>query len=81
MNIHEVVGKLTGPIYPVGETRADDDRHRNLLTTISLAEYLLEEITWVMRHNKDRVEYSMKRSGETAQKALKSIRDEINENL
>ena len=65
MDVHEVVMKLVGPVEPVGETHTDDIRFENLKQLCDLVEELVDEINRVCP-NKNRCEYSMKRSGEFA---------------
>jgi len=75
MTNHDVIGKLLGPIEPVGETNEDERRYKNLDATIELVEKLCYDIYCVSR-NKDRQEYSMKRAGITADKFLKNLVEE-----
>ena len=72
MDIYEVVKKLVGPISPVGETYADNDRFENLKTMTELVDKLVFDINAVVP-NKDRVEYSMKKAGEFADKFLTDL--------
>ena len=72
MDIHEIVKKLVGPISPVGETYADNDRFENLKTMTELVDKLVFDINTVIP-NKDRVEYSMKKAGEFADKFLTDL--------
>ena len=72
MDIHEIVKKLVGPIDPVGETNADDRRFENLKVMTELVGELLTDIDRVIP-NKERVEFSMKRAGEHADKFYDEI--------
>ena len=72
MDIYEVVVKLTGPIDPIGETQTDAKRYENLKTMCDLVDKLLTDIDAVIP-NKNRVEFSMKRAGEYADKFLDKI--------
>ena len=72
MDIHEIVKKLVGPIDPVGETHTDDNRFENLKVMTELVGELLTDIDRVIP-NKERVEFSMKRAGEHADKFYDEI--------
>lgn len=72
MDIYEVVTKLIGPIHPVGETGKDNERFENLKVMTDLVDKLLTDISKVIT-NKNRVEYSMKRAGEYADKFFTNI--------
>ena len=78
MNHYEIVGKLIGPIQPVGESNADSKRLENLKAQIDLVHDLLEEIVEV-RENKSRHESSMKHMGKTADEFIKLIPEMIEE--
>lgn len=65
MEIYDVVKKLLGDIEPVGETREDERRHKNLVETCDLVDKLLTDIDRVIP-NKNRTEHSMKKAGEYA---------------
>lgn len=75
MELHEVVMKLTGPIYPVGETNADDRRFDNLKEMTGLVDHLLYEILNVAAQA-NRPEASIARAGRFADGYLKEIRKE-----
>lgn len=72
MELIDVVRKLIGPVEPVGETRADDERYENLKALTALVDNLICEVRYVTE-NKSRHEFSMKRAGEHASKFLRSI--------
>ena len=78
MELIDIVNKLTGPIDPVGETNADNERLDNLKAMIGLVGTLHEQIAEVSEY-KDRVEYSMKRAGETANGYLEFIGEDLEE--
>ena len=65
MEIYEIVVKLIGPIEPIGETNADNERLENLKEMTNLVDILIYDIGSVIK-NKDRPEYSMKRAGKFA---------------
>lgn len=67
--VYEVVTKLIGPIDPIGETNADDDRFDNLKELAILVDKLVYDIDAVIP-NKRRAEFSMKRAGEYADNFL-----------
>ena len=71
-DIYDVVIKLTGPIKPVGETYADNERYENLKVMCSLVEKLLFDIDAVIP-NKDSHDYNVKRAGEYAGKFFDKI--------
>ncbi len=75
MNIYEIVGKLIGEIYPVGETYTDDERYENLKAMCDLTSDLIIKIGAVARNNKDRGEYSMARAGKHADEFLKDLQE------
>ena len=69
MELIDVVRKLTGPIDPIGETNADEERFENLITTLSIVESLLKDI-YDVSQNKNCRAHSMKKAGMYAQKFL-----------
>lgn len=69
---YAVAMKLIGPVHPIGDTRADDERFENLKALTDLTDALLAEITMVARA-KTAHEYSVKRAGEFADKFLDQI--------
>ena len=73
MDMHDVVTKLTGPIKPVGETNADNERFENLKELTDLVNKLVTDIDGVGYNNKDRVEFSRKRAGEYANDFLTKL--------
>lgn len=81
LDIHAVVQKLIGPVDPIGETHTDNDNLANLKNLTELTDYLLRTITHVSRRNKDSYEHSRKVAGEHAHNFLRSMRDEIGENI
>jgi hypothetical protein len=68
--IKEVVVKLVGPVYPIGETNTDDKRFDNLVVLCDLTNELITLIDGVAWENRDCVEYSRKRAGDFARKVL-----------
>lgn len=79
MEIEEIVQKLIGDINPTGESHLDKQRLDNLVVMCSLVEDLVYEISYV-RREKDRYEHSMKIMGEYADKFLKNLAKEIENN-
>ena len=59
MELYEIVMKLVGPVQPVGETRADEQRLANMKKLTELTDLLLGEIDDAV-HSADRVEAPMK---------------------
>ena len=79
--VYEVVSKLIGPVSTVGETRTDDIRFENLKDLIALADKLIDDICDVARYDRNRHEYSRKRSGDYASAYLKRLHSEIDDDL
>ena len=73
MDHHEIVKKLIGPIYPVGETNEDNRRFENLKKFINLTDNLLTDIDDLAYINRDAHEFSKKRAAEEAKKYLDRI--------
>ncbi len=73
MELHEIVMKLVGPIRPLGEHKADQERLSNLKALTELTDRLLYEINGV-EHNADRCEASMRAIGTHAREFMKSVR-------
>jgi len=78
MENYDVVKKLIGPITAVGESNEDARRFGNLHKTCDLVDQLLQDI-FNASYSKTRVEYSMKKIGERAEKFLKLIADYVPE--
>ena len=74
----DMVMGLIGEVEPVGETREDDKRFDNLLLLQDTVDILLDEIYYCCGYS-DNVEYSMKRSAETAIAWMEKKRDWFNE--
>ena len=71
MTVYDVVKKLIGEINPIGETNEDARRFENLEKMVILVDTLIGEIDKVAANNKNRQEYSLKKSGQFADKYLK----------
>ena len=67
----EVIRTLIGNIEPIGETREDDKRFENLKNLTFVIERLLYDVDGIIP-NKRRIESSMKRAGEYADKFFDS---------
>jgi hypothetical protein len=80
LDLYEIVKKLNGPIIPIGETNADNERSENLNHLIDLTDKLIADIMEVAKYC-DRQEYSMMKAGSTAYYFLKNISDEISYNI
>ena len=74
MTNYDVIKKLIGPINPVGETNEDNRRFANLEEMTTVVNKLLYDIYQVSKE-KDRQEYSIKRSGQYADKFLKEVKE------
>ena len=72
MSLYQIVLRLIGRIKPVGETNEDNGRFENLKAMTDLVEQLLSDIKSVSL-GKDSGQYSVKRSGEYANKFLKDL--------
>jgi hypothetical protein len=72
--MHEIVKKLIGPVYPIGETNKDSKRLERLKILISLADDLLHDIGVVSTY-KDRPEWSMQKAGKVASEYFELIGD------
>ena len=70
--LHDIVMKLIGPVDPVGETNADQNRLANLKTLCELVDRLVYTIDAVIP-NKNRPEASMMQAGEYADKFLTDL--------
>lgn len=71
--LSEIIYKLTGPIYPVGETHEDNERHENVKVLTELVDLLLADIDRIAAENKDRSEHSMRVIGQHCSKFLHQI--------
>ena len=69
MEVIDVVRKLIGKVEPVGETNEDERRLKNLKEMITLMDALMFDLNDVSAY-RNRVEYSMKEAGKTAQAAI-----------
>ncbi len=77
MDNHDVVKKLVGKIQPQGESNTDEIRFSNLESMTKLITQLIQDVDRVAQENKDKQEYSMKKSGEFASKYLEEISEEL----
>lgn len=73
MELYDVVTKLVGPTFPVGETTEDNQRFENLQALTALVDRLLTDIDMIATLNQKRQEYSMKRAGDFCGKFLDKI--------
>lgn len=62
----EIIDRLIGDYEPIGETNHDDNSNNNLDLLCDLVYHYLKKIYFLMP-NKNRVEYSIKTSGEIAE--------------
>lgn len=76
MELVDVVRKLVGPVRPVGETNADDERFENLKALTELVDALLGDINTLAPH-RNRYEFSIKRAGEYAAKFLDETQEAL----
>ena len=73
MELYGVVLKLVGPTFPIGETNEDEHRFQNLQELTKLVDLLLRDIDQIATLNVDRVEFSMKRSGQYCHEFMDKI--------
>lgn len=66
----EIIQKLIGPINPVGETNADNQRFENLKAMCELVNELVSNIDDVGYKNRNAYEFSVKRAAEYASNFL-----------
>ena len=71
MTTYDVVKKLIGPIYPVGDSGEDELRFKNLEIMTLLVHALVMDIDEVSYRNKTRQEDSIKKAVKFADKFLK----------
>ena len=74
MDLYEIVTKLNGPVYAVGETNIDIERFRNLTELTKLVNKLLSDIDDAAK-DKDRQESSMSKSGKFADDFMAELSD------
>ena len=74
MEIQDVVRKILGPIEPIGETNADNERYENLKVTIDLINTLLFDISQVAQYSTC-PEFSRSRAGKRAKQFLIEIKE------
>ena len=78
-SISDVVTKLAGEIYPVGETNRDEKRLENLEQVCTMVEKFLFEIAEVAELA-DRPEHSIQQAGKQAAKFLDCIYEDVFKN-
>jgi hypothetical protein len=76
MELIDVVRKLIGPIEPLGCSSRDKNRLDNLNKYISLVYHLIDDMKDVSK-NKTSYEYSVKEIGETADKFLDDLKEDL----
>ena len=76
MDIEEIVMKLVGPITPRGDSRADEERLKNLHTLIEVVDCLLGRIALVSSYA-ERPEGSMADMGKVAQRFMEELREQL----
>jgi hypothetical protein len=72
MELYDVVMKLIGPVVPVGETKADEQRFENLKELTDLVDLLLTDIDTIAG-DAGRPEFSIRRAGEHCARFLDQI--------
>jgi len=72
LKIEDVVMKLIGEVYPVGNTETDEKRLENLEVLGNVFYRLFDELSDVISYNKNAVEWSIQ---EAVKKARKIIED------
>lgn len=76
MTLHEIVTKLTGPVWSVGETNADHDRLAALDATIELVDKLISDIETAAK-TANYLEASRAKIGKRAAGFLSDLRDSL----
>ena len=76
MSIYDVVVKLVGPVTPIGESKADAERLKNLDVMTDLIDKLLAQVE-VAATSATRQEASMKKIGETAAEFVEAVRQSL----
>ena len=74
-----VIDRLTGSIYPVGETYEDEKRYGHLQVIEGLVWTLVGRIEEVALENHDQPESSRKKAGISAMRFLEGVRDRLDE--
>jgi hypothetical protein len=74
MTLYEIVKKLNGPIYPVGESTEDKNRLENIKNLFPLVEQLLMDIKDAADFKNDS-RHSMMQIGKRADEFLSSIKE------
>jgi len=72
INVYEVVRKLIGPIYPVGETHTDDKRFENLKEMTALIEDLVQDLFGLDAERASH-QFSVKRAADYASDFVKNL--------
>ena len=79
MEIYDVIGKLVGPIDPVGESNTDARRLNNLKVQSDLTYRLVQSTIRVFERNRHSHEGSVRLSAETARKYIDGLREDVSE--
>lgn len=74
MELIDIVRKLVGPTYPIGETHADEDRFKNVKQMGELTIALVQELSLIATERKDH-QHSVQKIGMEAQRILDQIAD------
>ncbi len=74
MTLHQILMKLNGNIYPVGDSRFDEDNLRNLKALIGVVSLAVEDIRLIALHAGSH-EASVKAIGKCAQDYLYELKD------
>lgn len=78
--IKELVSKIIGKVYPVGETYEDESRFESLKELKDLLDYCVAEI-YEVSLEAGRPEYSVSRAGNFARGYLRQLREDLDEKL
>lgn len=70
--IIEIIDRLIGDYEPYGETNHDKKSNDNLITLCDVVEHYIDRI-YLLRKNKNRVEYSIRASGLFAEEFFENI--------
>ncbi len=69
----DVIKKLIGPVRPIGETNADDERLKNLHEMMDVMQFMYWELRSIAA-NKDAGEYSISLAGKEAHNFLENLK-------
>lgn len=81
LTIFEIVKKLIGNTYAIGETNYDEKANKNIEVLGELTNKLVNELILIRSDNLDRYEYSRKVNGKIANKYLINIKEQLDDEI